>query len=107
MMQSEAVFQLPNENGETLINESRWFGSSSEEYANSSIYASENSSSWKILQLPSDKSHKYSYGIRHEEQYLYLVPKLYDKNILGTPPETVDKLSGKHNGEVGEDIGSL
>jgi hypothetical protein len=45
--------------------------------------------------------------MRHEEQYLYLVPKLHDQNILRTPPETVDKLSGKHNGEVGEDIGSL
>ena len=46
--------------------------------------------------------------MRHEEQYLYLVPKLHDQNILWTPPETVDKLSGKNNnGEVGEDIGSL
>jgi len=32
--------------------------------------------------------------MRHEEQYLYLVPKLHDQNILWTPPETVDKLSG-------------
>ena len=46
------------------------------------------------LKTPSDKRHKCIYGMRHEEQYLYLVPKLHDKNILRTPPETVDKLSG-------------
>ena len=47
------------------------------------------------LKTPSDKRHKCIYEMRHEEQYLYLVPKLHNQNILRTPPETVDKLSGK------------
>ena len=46
------------------------------------------------LKTPSDKRHKCIYEMKYEWTAYGLVPKLHDKNILRTPPETVDKLSG-------------
>ena len=47
------------------------------------------------LKTPSDKRHKCIYEMQYEWTAYGLVPKLHDKNILWTPPETVVKLSGK------------